>query len=396
MSHEIRTPLNGIIGLTTLLADTRLAQDQRDMLNSLMDSGESLLAVVNNVLEFSRIEAGRISLEESDFDLATLVENAAQMLIPSAAAKKVAVVARLSPEAAGWFRGDSTRIRQILVNLIGNAVKFTDHGSISIEMSVRDADDGKAIIRCDVTDTGIGIAPETLAHLFHRFTQADMSMTRRFGGTGLGLSISRQLAELMGGRIEVDSESGRGSRFSLVLPLRRANRGTNPALPQPTSSPEIEPKAEPAQRPLRVLLAEDNPNNQAVARQFLEKLGHRVQVAGDGRMAVAAATAETFDLVLMDIHMPEMDGLSATRAIRDLGGPWSDIPIVALTANVMGSIATQCYAAGMNDYLAKPYRLSALKAVLQRWSESSRTAGGKSSSANAAVSDRADEAPPVA
>jgi signal transduction histidine kinase/CheY-like chemotaxis protein len=380
MSHEIRTPLNGVVGMATLMAGTQLTQDQRDMLSVLADSGESLLAVVNNVLEFSRIEAGRVELEEADFDLALLVEGVTQMLLPPAAAKGLTIVARPSPESKSWFRGDSARIRQILVHLIGNAVKFTERGTVSIETTVLDDGAGKATIRCDVADTGIGIAPEALAHLFDRFTQADASMTRRYGGTGLGLSIGRQLAELMGGRIEVESEVGRGSRFSLVLPLPRARRLADPELQPPHAAPiaaraesstDAAAKADPT--PLRVLLAEDNKTNQMVARQFLEKLGHRVQVAGDGREAVAAAEAEAFDLVLMDIHMPEMDGLSAARAIRAMGGPWSDIPIIALTANVMAGIVEQCKAAGMNDYLAKPYRLGALNAMLRRWSKPSAT-----------------------
>ncbi len=500
MSHEIRTPMNGVLGMAELLKGTGLDERQRRFANTLQRSGETLLEIINDILDFSKIEAGKLVLDESEFDLREMVEDIGELIATRAHEKGLDLVASLPPDMPEWLTGDASRLRQVLVNLLGNAVKFTDHGEVVLSVGVRETGRGMYRLDFSVRDTGIGIAPEARERIFDAFSQADSSTTRRYGGTGLGLAISRQLVGLMGGELRVDSAPGNGSNFhfSLTLPgrrdsarqrgwkldalrglrvlivddnatnreilhnqvvawgmrngsvasgaealerLRRASDERDPYdiaiidwhmpamdgielareiradarlagtrllmlssggdeagaarladidcyLTKPVRQRHLyeclrrvvigEPlngQAMPAAREMladlhchaRILLAEDNPVNQEVALSMLEPLGCRITVAGNGREAIARLSEDDYDLVLMDCHMPEMDGFDAAREIRRREQGGAAIPIIALTANVQKGIEAQCRAAGMNDYLSKPFRQHQLLALLKRW-----------------------------
>ena len=357
MSHEIRTPLNGVLGMAQAMAREPLPPRQQARLDVIRQGGEVLSALLNDILDFARIEAGRIELEETAVDVADLARTACAAFAPLAAEKGVALVLDVDPEAEGLWRGDLVRLRQILFNLVSNAVKFTVEGAVAMRLAV---DEGGALeIVC--ADTGPGIAPERLATLFDRFVQGAASTTRRFGGSGLGLAIARELVELMGGAIAVRTELGHGSEFTVRLPLTRAAR------PEPAALP-IDPGAPSAieDRPLRILAAEDNPVNQLVLKTLLEPLSADIAFVEDGAQAIdawgaAVEAGQPFDLILMDVQMPVMDGLTATRAIRDAeasGGRRT--PIVALTANVMAHQQADYRSAGMDEVVAKPIELAEL------------------------------------
>jgi two-component system sensor histidine kinase/response regulator len=369
MSHEIRTPMNAIIGLAHLSRRDASAQ-QRAWLTQLEGAAQHLLSILNDILDFSKIEAGKLQLAPQDFHLADLLEDACQMADTRASSKGLALLRSHDALLPDWVHGDDVRLRQVLVNLVGNAVKFTEVGQVKVQLSRLAAPpgDGRLWLRCEVQDSGIGMTPEQQQRLFQAFEQADSSTTRRFGGTGLGLAICRRLVKLMGGTLQVFSQLGQGSRFWFDVPLEPALEPGSKALPAPSelahssASPDLPTWA----TGQRVLLAEDNPLNQEVNTQLLRLLGLQVDVAEDGLKAVALASQHRFDLILMDMQMPHMDGLEAARQIRRLPG-YAQTPILALTANAFAEDRVRCLAAGMDDFLAKPVNPNMLHQSLAHW-----------------------------
>lgn len=351
MSHEIRTPLNGIIGMSELMLDGGSARELRRHAELVNESAGLLLNLINDILDISKLEAGKMEIEHVSFDPVAVIEHAAALMAPRAREKGLTFLVDIASEIRGCFCGDPCRIRQVLLNLLGNAIKFTDQGFVRLDVR----NDGAGRMRFTVRDSGIGIAPSQQSQLFQRYNQLSGAVSRRYGGTGLGLAISRELVQLMGGVIGVDSQVGEGTAFWFALPLAAA-----------VAKPKVgHPGARvPCDKPLDILLAEDNAVNRVYATALLAKAGHRVDIAENGREAVEAARRNHYDLVLMDIQMPVLNGIDATVQIRALPSPFGTVPIIAMTADAMAGARDTYLAAGMDDYITKPVSGAVLVAKL--------------------------------
>ena len=363
ISHEIRTPMNGVLGMTKLLEASTDHAERMRYARLAHDSAKSLLGLIDDVLDFSRIEAGKLTVSESDFTLAEVVAAACSVVEPAAGEKQLYLGCDIEPGIPERFVGDAQRLRQVLVNLIGNAVKFTERGGVRLEIGSLRADARQQWLRFEVRDTGIGIEPAYLDRIFEVFTQEDGSITRRFGGSGMGLAISRGLVEAMGGEISVTSVKGQGSCFRFTLPFGRAAKQVPVHPPSPAPSATAEPGVEHSGR---VLLAEDHPVNQIVAAESLKALGYEVDTVGNGRLACNARFDQDYRYIFMDCHMPDMDGFEAAAEIRrrEAQRQLPPVPIIAVTADAQQETAGQCSAAGMNGFVTKPFSLDQLSAAI--------------------------------
>ena len=357
MSHEIRTPLNGVLGMAAAMEFTELSKEQRAMLGTINESGQILMTLLSDILDLSKIEAGRLVLESTPFDVAASLQAVARLYAETAAHKDLGYEVEVSEAAKGWFVGDPTRYRQVVQNLVSNALKFTEIGQVRISLDAEPGAEGQMRLTTKVTDTGLGVTSEARKRLFQKFSQADASTTRRFGGTGLGLAISRQLVEALGGDIGVDSEPGCGSCFWFTLPMTVAE-----ARQEPAEAPAA--VAREARSTVRILAAEDNKTNQLVLGALLAQADVDVMFVDNGAEAVAAVREQHFDLILMDVQMPVMDGITASGVIRAMDGPRGRTPIIAVTADAMPEQVALCMSAGIDAHVSKPLRPDNLFSVI--------------------------------
>jgi len=360
MSHEIRTPMNGVVGMVEALKQTKLTEDQMEYLNIIDISSENLLSVVNDILDFSKVEAGQIELENITFNVQKVIDEVVKMLRFKSDQKDLYLKYEVDKKIPSFLIGDSLRVKQILINLINNAIKFTSHGGISINCKLESINGEDVIIKLDVKDTGIGISKKAQEKLFESFTQADASTTRKFGGTGLGLAISKSLAKMMKGKIGVVSTEGDGSSFWFTISLKKAS---NQDIPEEINEEVLST----AVRSLNILVAEDNSINQRVARFIIERLGHNIDIADNGQIAIDKFKDGNYDIIFMDIQMPTMDGIEATERIREIESSRNikyGIPIIAMTANTLKGDKEKFLESGMNDYIGKPFKAAELSNLI--------------------------------